>query len=220
MVVTRSSSTLAISHTISVAVQSVATSTDHDMGELQTGPTTEGVVKDAGNPHQKYLIGGAAGGGVLVFVIASVILGIVIRKKKQGQATRECSNQTSPDIAQLSLNSESKLLSDLQLSARGRRNLAAFKRRATAVPAKKDNGRTRISAGAQDIRMKDNPCYSELSRSPQSGAAEAANAHEYDVPVANTGIQPCEYEMPIESSVRLQNVYETVTDELYEEIEL
>lgn len=79
--------------------------------------------------------------------------------------------------------------------------------------------------------MKENLCYSAFSTDTQSCTTDIAiNGHEYDIPaVAGKSQQPCEYETPIDSSIKLdssveiQNVYDTIADKeekIYEEIKL
>lgn len=197
-----------------IAVQSHVT--DTDQGSTETGT--------ASNSHQKHLIGGIIGGGVVVFIIASIVLGIVIRRRKHDRGND--SNQTSPDITQLSSSSESTLLSHLQLSTTAQRNLFAFKRRATARHLDKDRAKDTKSSKAEthkepnnDIELKENLCY---VRTQNCSTDTTTCGHEYDVPT-DAKVQPCEYETPIDSSVKLENVYDTTTDreeQIYEEIKL
>ena len=224
MTILTPSSALVFVGTSSTTLQSVAT------GVNLTGiSTSEGVVKDAAKSRQKYLIGGIVGGAVVTFIITSMILGTVIRKRKRNTVV-EHSIGTSP----LTLSSEG--LSHLQLSRTTRRNLFAFKRRATAQHLDKPKGIKTSSVetpvetdrDAGHFKMKENLCYSALCTSTQSCATDATMiGHEYDTPIAAE--QPCEYETPIDSSIKLdssvelQNVYDTVTDkeeQIYEEIRL
>lgn len=181
------------------------------------------------------------GGGLLVFIITCcVALGVVLlqRRKQRNDATisPDSSNQSSPDL--LLSSSESALLSHPHLGTKGKKNRFAFditKRQVTA-PQQKASAKQEQTNHAKrpemeppskgtttqnHIAVKENLCYSALS-----GAQSVTPAgHEHDLPLGNEYDLPFanEYETPIESSIMLENIYDTVADgggeeQIYEEI--
>jgi hypothetical protein len=181
-------------------------------------PVSEDIFKHAASSsRQKYLIGGIIGGGVVVFIATAVTLGIMIRGRKRGHMV----NQTSGNLVENTR---------LQLGATTRRNLFAFKKRATTTAQHLDDGDKikRSAVGVSNelnsegcFRMRENYCYSASST---QSCHTASGEHEYDVPISDTKVLPREYETPIESSLECstkpQNVYDTVIEreQIYEEI--
>lgn len=185
------------------------------------------------------LIGGIVGGGIILLIVVCIVLGVLIHRKKRNSVA----GRSSPTASEFLKSSSSKgtLLSYLHLDVRRKLNLFAFKRQESArakprpasgggeaeerhqevTPPCPDNPKAGIAV--QDcIKMKANLSYSTLSCCTENDAAASNVEYGYDVPLSEIVVQPFEYEMPLETSVQMQNDYETIPDpdedRIYEEI--
>lgn len=193
--------------------------------------------KNSDPVQQKHLVGGIIGlltGGIFVF-ISGCALFVLIRKRKHRDNVTGHSNRT-PLGLMVSAGSETTLMSHLKLDTRRRISLSAFKRQKTApkdeptVQKEKSDATSPESCKENSaeiampncIKMNENLCYSALTSCTESELSETSGDHEYDVPMSEITLQPCEYEMPIEVSVKLENEYDTIPDpdldKIYEEI--
>ena len=228
--------TLAPSVAPSAATQSISTvdglATAEDLST--THPRTDSTPTEW---NLEYLIGGVLGGGILLLATLCIVLGVFIVRRKKRNAVTGCSSPTSSSEFLKSSSSEGTLLSHLRLDIKRKLNLFAFRRQESArdnshksgskaevkqkeivLPCPADS--TKVMQDC--IKMNVNESYSALSSCNETDTAVSHVECGYDVPLSEVTVRPLEYEMPLDTSVQMQNEYEIIPDldeeRIYEEI--